>query len=93
MTLTVKSWLMNGWVPGRLIHATTSERNECLHNLKRIDGAKKEAAHGDQAVIELDENSLSKILGGKLPACPSRGKYTIGTLDQEPTCSIHPWAR
>jgi ABC-type proline/glycine betaine transport system substrate-binding protein len=63
----------------------------CANNLKQIDGAKHQWAlenkKADQDVPTWQE--LKPYLGGKgkAPKCPSGGKYTIGSIDSQPTCS------
>jgi hypothetical protein len=67
------------------------QRNACINNLRQIDAAKnqwaleKGKANGT-AVTEADITPY--IQGGVLPKCPAGGKYTIGKVGENPTCSI-----
>ena len=62
----------------------------CVNNLKQIDLAKKLWAtdHNKQATDTPTQNDLLPYLGGKFPACPQGGTYTIGAVGEKPTCSI-----
>ena len=71
------------------IRSTISPTNECLNNLKRIDQAIYAVAENGQNPSMINQNSLTKFLNGRFPACPTGGKYTIGTLTQSSTCSSH----
>lgn len=72
-----------------------SERNQCMNNLRMIYAAKQEwalennktadavpTAQDIAPYIKLDAN-------GNIPGCPSGGTYTIGAVDEPPSCSIH----
>jgi outer membrane lipoprotein-sorting protein len=74
--------------------ATVNQRNACINNLRQIDAAKNEFALekgkkiGDP-VTEADIKPYIKLdANGNLPKCPSGGKYTIGKVGENPTCSI-----
>ena len=66
-------------------------RNACINNLRQIDAAKNQFAlenkktNGD-LVTEADIKAY--LPGGVLPKCPAGGKYTIGKVGENPTCSI-----
>ena len=66
-------------------------RNACINNLRQIDAAKNQFAlenkktNGD-AVTEADIKPY--LAGGNLPKCPAGGKYVIGKVGENPTCSI-----
>jgi hypothetical protein len=70
-------------------------RNACINHLRQIDAAKNEwalennktagaipTAQDIAPYIKLDAN-------GNIPGCPSGGIYTIGAIDERPSCSIH----
>lgn len=70
------------------------QRNICINNLRQIDAAKNQWAlenkktNGD-AVTEDDIKPYIKLdADGNLPKCPAGGKYTIGKVGENPTCSI-----
>lgn len=71
-----------------------AQRNACINNLRQIDAAKNQWAleNGKKAgdtVTEADIKPYIKLdANGNLPKCPSGGKYTIGKVGENPTCSI-----
>jgi hypothetical protein len=68
-----------------------SQQNACINNLRQIDGAKNEFAleKGKKNGDDVTEADIAPyIVGGKMPTCPSGGKYTIGKVGENPTCSI-----
>jgi hypothetical protein len=77
--------------------------NACINNLRQIDAAKNEWALEHNAksndIITINDirpyierernNSFIKLdAKGNLPKCPSGGIYTIGKIDEPPTCSL-----
>ena len=71
-----------------------SQRNACINNLRQIDAAKNQFAlekgkkSGDP-VTEADIKPYIKLdANGNLPKCPAGGKYTIGNIGENTTCSI-----
>jgi outer membrane lipoprotein-sorting protein len=69
-------------------------RNACINNLRQIDAAKNQFAlenkktTGD-VVTEADIKPYIKLdADGNLPKCPAGGKYVIGKVGENPTCSI-----
>jgi hypothetical protein len=72
----------------------TSPKDECINNLRVIDGAKQAWAleMGKQATDTPSWSDLLPYLGrganGAVPKCPSGGTYTIGTVESKPECSI-----
>ncbi len=66
--------------------------NACVNNLRQIDGAKQQWAlengKGSKDVPTVAEISVYLGRDGKMPICPLGGIYTIGRLDEDPTCSI-----
>jgi hypothetical protein len=70
-----------------------SQRNACINNLRQIDAAKQQWAleKGKKASDVPTEDDLKPYLSrgaDEFPKCPLGGKYTIGELDQPPTCSV-----
>jgi hypothetical protein len=72
----------------------TRWRNACISNLRQIDAAKNQFAlenkktNGD-TVTEADLKPYIKLdASGNFPKCPAGGKYTIGKIGENPTCSI-----
>ncbi len=66
-----------------------SQKNVCINNLRQIDGAKQQWAlennrtAGDHPSL----NDLKPFLRRTL-SCPAGGRYTIGAVEDQPTCSI-----
>jgi len=79
--------LMIGCLRPRYVASSDS----CINQLRQIDGAKQ------QWMIEQHKttndvptwNDLRPYLSrdGKIPVCPRGGRYTIGRLDELPSCS------
>jgi chromosome segregation ATPase len=71
-----------------------AERNKCINNLRQIDAAKNQYALENRKttgaiVTEDDIKPYIKLdADGNLPKCPAGGKYTIGRIGENPTCSI-----
>jgi competence protein ComGC len=74
------------------IHARdTAQTNACINNLRQIDAAKQEWAlennkKGTDTPTQADVAHFLK--NGQFPVCPKGGIYTIGPVDEPPTCSI-----
>ncbi len=69
-----------------------SPAEQCLNNLRIIDGAKQEWAlenrkEGAETPTMADLTNFHSM-AGKLPVCPEGGVYTIGSIDEKPKCSI-----
>ena len=71
----------------------TAAKNECINNLRSIDGAKQQWAleMGKRAEDTPSWSDVQPYSGGPkeaIPKCPSGGTYTIGTVAARPECSI-----
>jgi len=69
----------------------TTARNPCVNNLRQIDGAKQQWAlenHKSTNDIPRVEDVAAYLYHGVFPKCPEGGAYTVGRVDQDPTCSI-----
>jgi hypothetical protein len=62
-----------------------------LENLRQIEAAKQEWAV-DNAKAAKDvptaQDLVPYLKGNVMPVCPSGGYYTIGAMDEAPTCSV-----
>ena len=71
--------------------AVEADNNTCINNLRMIDGAMQQWAL-EEKKTESDkptaENLLPYFREGKLPTCPSGGRYTWGAIKEEPKCSV-----
>ena len=65
--------------------------NACINRLRMIDAAKQEwgLEHHKTTNDVPTWDSIRFYLrrDGAIPTCPAGGTYTIGRLDQDPTCS------
>jgi hypothetical protein len=76
-------------IPNFVKARATSQENACLNNLRLIDAAKNQWAllnHKDGNAVPTEED-LKPFLK-KWPTCPAGGTYTIGAVNEKPTCSI-----
>ena len=67
----------------------TAQRNACINNLRQLDAAKQQWAleNGKKGTdIPTKEDLLPYLRSW--PVCPAGGTYTIGAVDEPPTCSI-----
>lgn len=91
--------LYQATLPGRQKASATMDpesaaRNDCINNLRIIDGAKQTWAleFGKQATDTPTwadiQPYFNRGTNAAMPKCPSGGTYTIGAVNQRPTCSI-----
>jgi prepilin-type N-terminal cleavage/methylation domain-containing protein len=78
--------------PGFVRARQGSQARSCQYNLKQIFGAKERWAM-DNHRDETDTPTMSELVGPALyikvsPVCQSGGSYTIGSLENVPTCTI-----
>ena len=72
----------------------TAAKDECINNLRQIDGAKQTwALEMGKHVGDIPSWSdirpyLGRGTNGPIPKCPSGGTYTIGTVETAPKCSV-----
>ena len=75
------------------VKARSSARNSaCINNLRLIDHAKQQwAVENNKAATDKPAAAeLQKYFkGGRFPACPQGGTYSINAVNEAPTCS-HP---
>ena len=78
-------------IPNFVRARQTAQRNACIQNLKQIDGAKEqwaiEAKKAPGATVN-DSDITPYIKGNAIPTCPASGTYTLGTVGENPTCSV-----
>jgi prepilin-type N-terminal cleavage/methylation domain-containing protein len=64
----------------------------CQQNLKQIEGAKERWAMDNNkdalSTPTMDELAAPGVYMKAVPVCDLNGTYTVGRLDQLPTCSI-----
>jgi len=65
--------------------------NACINNLRQLDGAKQQWALENRKTVEAvpgRQDLLPYLQGQRLPQCPGGGRYMVGALNVNPTCSI-----
>ena len=77
-------------IPGMVPAHSEARKDGCINNLRRIREAK---IQWEQAVYRKPIISQEDLVGTNkyfhfMPACPSGGTYTIGAVNQNPTCSF-----
>ena len=79
-------------IPNFVKARQTAQANACINNLRQIDAAKNEWAleHEKTATNTPTAQDLDPYIKGGFSSlqCPAGGSYTIGRLDEPPTCSI-----
>jgi hypothetical protein len=72
---------------------STSAVNACINNLRQIDGAKQQwALENGKTNGIVTWSAIKPYMGrgseGSIPKCPQGGTYTIGKVEEKPTCSL-----
>lgn len=64
--------------------------NDCLNNLRQLDGAKQQWALEAKKTSSAtpSEREIAPFLKDGIPKCPAGGVYTLKAVDSVPTCSI-----
>lgn len=79
-------------VPNFIKARETSQRNACIKNLRLMDASKQQWAieNGKKGTDTPSRSDLQPYVGraDQWPACPQGGHYTIGAMEEPPTCSI-----
>ncbi|HEY5297865.1 MAG TPA: prepilin-type N-terminal cleavage/methylation domain-containing protein [Verrucomicrobiae bacterium] len=81
-------------IPNFVRARTTSQANACINNLRQIDAAKNEWAleQGQTTGTSVTDNDISPYIkmnaNNSVPGCPAGGIYTVGTVGNNPTCTI-----
>jgi len=70
----------------------TSQKNACIENLKKLDGAKQTWAVENKKV-NTDTPVDADLFGNTLyirerPSCPASGTYVLNQVDEKPTCGV-----
>lgn len=82
-------------IPSFLPARSQAYRNACINNLKQIRKAKAAWANTEHKLLTdipaesviYDTNGTNSFLRHRL-VCPRSGKYTIGAVGENPTCSF-----
>lgn len=76
------------WIKAR----ETSRAKSCLKNLQTIESAKTNWAleyKMPETSTPIESDIAPEFVKGAMPLCPSSGTYTIGAVNDEPSCSVH----
>ena len=73
-------------IPNFLLSRKKSHMNACIASLKQIQGAKEQSLLAGGGVSATDLFGAGKYIKVE-PKCPAGGVYTIGDVDDDPTCS------
>ena len=79
-------------IPNFVKARAASQKNACIANLKQIEGAIANWAL-EAKMQNTDAVDTTQIYGSTNyiriePTCPGNGTYTIGNVEDEPTCSL-----
>jgi len=79
-------------IPNFIKARQASQRAACISNLKAIQGAKDTWALEHKKTVS-DEPTDADLFGSTAylkskPVCPAGGVYIVGTIDQNPSCSV-----
>jgi competence protein ComGC len=81
-------------IPNFVKARASAQENKCASNLRLMDGAKRlwalehKKQNTDTPTMEDLMPYLAAALNDKAPVCPAGGVYTIGSVGQNPTCSV-----
>jgi len=77
-------------IPNYLHARRTTHQNVCISHLRHIDDAKAMWAifEGAESTDTPGWKDLVPTYLREVPVCPADGKYTMGTVDDNPTCTI-----
>jgi hypothetical protein len=69
---------------------STAQGNGCINNLRQIDGAKEQWALENKKKTgdTVTEADVAQYIRNGFPVCPQGGHYTIGSVGENPRCSI-----
>jgi hypothetical protein len=79
-------------LPGFWRDNVGADRNACMVNLINIQNAKSQWAEANHKNLT-DIPTMADLVGTNkyfrnMPICPRGGKYTLGAVDQNPTCNL-----
>jgi hypothetical protein len=78
-------------IPEFIAASLSNASNACVNNLRQIESAKKQwvlenskGTNDAPTTVEI----AAYLKNNQLPACPKGGTYTVGRVNEDPTCSI-----
>jgi len=78
-------------VPNFVKARETAQKNQCIANLRQIEGATEQWAleNKKRPFDKVKPEAISEFLkGGAMPICPKGGEYILGTVRDKPKCTI-----
>ena len=85
-------WLPAIAIPNFIKAREASQKNACINNLRKIDGAKATWALENRQVGTATPGDTDLYGSDKYirdtPACPAAGSYSILSVVTKPTCNI-----
>ena len=78
-------------IPNFVRAREAAQRNTCIYNLRNIDSAKQMWAVEYKKLdedIPTEADVKEYLKDGQFPVCPNGGKCTLGSVTNNPTCSI-----
>ena len=92
IVILIIGMLLSVAVPQFMRARQTGQAKACQHNMKQIFGSKERWAmdthKGNDDTPTMSDLVVPGLYLKNTPMCPSGGTYTIGRMDQIPTCSI-----
>jgi prepilin-type N-terminal cleavage/methylation domain-containing protein len=77
-------------IPNLMKARKTAQITACKSNLRAIEGAivqwSVEKRKSDDSEVSLED--LESYMRDGIPRCPSGGEYTLGTVEEKPTCNV-----
>ena len=77
-------------IPNLIKARKTAQITACKSNLRAIEGAivqwSVEKRKSDDSEVSLED--LESYMRDGIPRCPSGGEYTLGTVEEKPTCNV-----
>ena len=74
-------------IPNFVKYRKSSQATACVSNLKQIQAAKEQCSMAGKELTPANLYGANGYIKVE-PTCPSKGDYTIGDSDADPTCSI-----
>ena len=79
-------------IPNFIQARNKARTNSCINNLRQIDAAKEQWAMANNK-NETAEPTWNDLVGANgylkvSPVCRKQGTYTIGKINERPTCSV-----
>jgi hypothetical protein len=89
----VAIWKFHSKPSVAILHENAEE--VCLNNLRLIESGKMQwsleqhKTFNQTPTLEDLRTYIGRGSNGVMPECPMHGVYTLGTVGEEPSCSIH----